>query len=124
MRVHVRACDLGLSGGAFGACTLDTRGARESGPLSARQRLARAVAGLGFLALAGPLLKRRGARPAGTVVGWFGVTHMLAAATAFSGCPELGAVPSLLLRREIASECGPWAWLDERLRLTPPRGHP
>lgn len=120
MRVDVRACDLGLSGGKFGVCTVDTRDQRGRAPLTAQQRLARLIAGVGFLALAAPLLTRRAARPAGTVAGWFGVTHVLAAGTAFGGCPELGAVPSLLLRREIASECGPWAWLDERLRLTPP----
>jgi hypothetical protein len=27
------------------------------------------------------------------VFGWFGVSHVVAAATAYPGCPELGAVP-------------------------------
>jgi hypothetical protein len=50
---------------------------------------------------------------------WFGATHILAAATAFSGCPELRAAPSFVLRRDVATERGPWDWLDERLHLAP-----
>ncbi len=118
MRVDVQACDLGQSGGGFGACTLDTRAApSKRPPLSARQRSARAIAGFGFLGLAAPFLQRRLTRPIGTIAAWFGATHLLAAATAFRGCPELGVVPSLLLRREVVTECGPWEWLDRRLGL-------
>ena len=52
------------------------------------------------------------------ILGWFGVTHVLAALVAYPGCPELGAVPSLLLRRDVKLGCGPWRWLDARLHLT------
>jgi hypothetical protein len=95
---------------------LDTATRSEAPPLSTSQRIARAIAGLGFLALAVPPLKRHWA-PVAVAAGWFGATHLLAAATAFRGCPELGAVPSLLLRREVATECGPWEWIDDRLGL-------
>ena len=52
------------------------------------------------------------------VLGWFGATHAIAAATAYPGCPELGAVPSLLLGRNMKIGCGPWQWVDAKLRLT------
>jgi hypothetical protein len=39
----------------------------------------------------------------------------VASATGYPGCPELGAIPSLLLRRRVATECGPWEWIDKRL---------
>ena len=51
------------------------------------------------------------------VFGWFGASHLVAAATAYPGCPELGAVPSLLLRRSVKAGCVPWRWLDAKLRL-------
>jgi hypothetical protein len=116
MKVSVHACDLGLTGGRYGTCRLDTQAEGHAPPLAGGQRAARAIAGLGFLALAAPMLKRR-SNPAGVVAGWFGVTHLLAATTAFGGCPELGALPTLLLRRQIATECGPWDWIDARLGL-------
>jgi len=73
---------------------------------------------LGFLALAAlPKRSPFASAPAAALFGWFGASHLLAAATAFNGCPEPGAVPSLVLRREVAAECGPWEWLDARLRL-------
>lgn len=117
MRISVQACDLGLTRGRFGACTLDTEAAAHAPPLARGQRVARAMAGLGFLGIVAPMLRNRLIAP-GVVAGWFGVTHVLAAATAFGGCPELGAVPSLLLRRQVATRCGPWECLDARLRLT------
>jgi hypothetical protein len=90
--------------------------AEDSRPLTAYQRGARAIAGLGFLCLA-VLSKRIGFTPAVPLFGWFGATHLLAAAVAFDGCPELGVVPSVVLRRDVATECGPWEWVDARLRL-------
>lgn len=121
VRIGVEACDLGLSRGRFGACTLDTSaGPPRRSPLSLRQRAARAIAGLGFLGLAAPLLERHVTRAIGAVPAWFGITHLVAAARAFDGCPELGAIPGLFLRRDVATQCGPWEWLDERLHLAPP----
>jgi hypothetical protein len=120
MRFRVQACDLGMSSGRFGACSIDTHAAPgDRPPLSIHQRGARAIVGLGFFGLAG-LSKRVGLGPAIPVVGWFGATHLLAAAVSFDGCPELGVVPSLLLRRKVATECGPWEWMDARLGLAPP----
>ncbi len=52
------------------------------------------------------------------ILGWFGVSHVLAALMAYPGCPEPGAVPSLVLRRDVKIGCGPWRWLGVRLRLT------
>jgi hypothetical protein len=119
MRIGIQACDLGLSRGRFGACALDTEAEGPSRPpLSTRQRSARAIAGLAFLGLAVPLLRRKPLLPLGTVAGWFGATHLLAAGTGFNGCPELGALPSLVLGRDVGTDCGPWDWLDARLRLT------
>lgn len=43
------------------------------------------------------------------------MTHVLAAVTGYAGCPELGAVPSLVLRRPVATWCRPWDWADRRL---------
>jgi len=121
MRFGVRTCDLGLSGGRFGACAVDTGAEVVERPgLSIQQRSARAIAGVGFLGLAA-LVKRSAlsSSPVATALGWFGATHLLAVATAFNGCPELGVVPTLLLRRDVATECGPWEWVDTRLHLGP-----
>jgi hypothetical protein len=64
------------------------------GTLSGWQRRARAWAGLGFLALAAALGALAAAfwfllwLPA-AVAAWFGLTHLVAAATGYVGCPEL-----------------------------------
>ena len=44
--------------------------------------------------------------PAGIAL-WFGASFWVAGATGYAGCPELGAIPSWLLRREIATTCPP-----------------
>ena len=88
-------------------------------PLNAAQRWARLIAGVVLLSLALTLpLAGAGWNVLVVIAGWFGVTHVLAAAMAYPGCPELGAVPSLLLRRWVRIGCTPWRWLDARLRLT------
>jgi len=90
-------------------------------PLNRRQRTARFIVGAGLLLLDFLLPWSHQLSVAGiataTIVGWFGVTHVLAAIMAYPGCPELGAVPSLLLGRDVKIGCGPWRWLDARLRL-------
>jgi hypothetical protein len=91
-------------------------------PLSRRQRMARFIVGAGLLLVAF-LLAWFAATSAATIVTaailvWFGVTHVLAALIAYPGCPELGAVPSLLLRRDVKIGCDPWQWFDARLRST------
>lgn len=90
-------------------------------PLNRRQRAARFIVGAGLLLLDFLLPWSHPVSVIGiataAVIGWFGVTHVLAALMAYPGCPELGAVPSLLLRRVVKIGCGPWQWLDARLRL-------
>lgn len=92
-------------------------------PLTPRQRAGRAAAGVGLIALA-RLAKRIppivGA-PLGLAIGWVGLSHTVAAATGYNGCPELGAIPSLVLRRNVQTRCGPWQRIDHRLGLAEPR---
>ena len=115
MRLDVPGCDLGLARGRMG-CSVDLDAPAEPAQaLSARPRVARAIAGLAFLALAAPAARRRPLLPLGLVAGWFGASHLVAGATGFRGCPELGAIASLLLRREVATRCDPWEWIDARL---------
>lgn len=83
-------------------------------PLSRRLRAARGAAGLGFLALAG-VLGFPELRVLSLLAAWFGASHLVAAFTAYRGCPELGAIPSLVLRRHVPTVCGPWAKVDRLL---------
>jgi len=100
--------------------------------LSPRQRRARALAGIGFLALGGGLAwsgAALGGLAAGglalvacgvpcllaVVAGWFGLSHVVAALTAYAGCPELGAIPSLFTRKPVRTRCAPWERIDRRL---------
>lgn len=90
-------------------------------------RLARAVAGLVFLALAGALAQRQAPGrialwPLALVPTWFGISHLAAALTRYSGCPELGAIPSVMLGRTVPTGCDPWGRLDRLLGAAPP-GH-
>jgi hypothetical protein len=89
-------------------------------PVNRRQRAARFIVGTALLLLAFLLAWSHELSVArittAVIIGWFGATHVLAALMAYAGCPELGAVPSLLLRRDIKIACGPWQWLDARLR--------
>lgn len=106
MRGHIKLC-CGDDGG-------------EEQALNSGQRRARLVAGLVLLAIVVALpWSAVGWNALALVLGWIGVSHMVAAMTAYPGCPELGAVPSLLLRRNVKMGCVPWRWLDARLRLRP-----
>ena len=93
--------------------------ATEWRPLNRKQRIARLLVGLGFLLWA---ISQPWSSVASILVvallAWFGVSHVLAAAMAYPGCPELGAVASLLLRRSLKIACGPWQWFDKCLGLT------
>jgi len=87
-------------------------------PLNGGQRRARLIAGGALLLLAFALPWKSAAWIAlAIVIGWFGATHVLAAAMAYPGCPELGVAPSLLLGRWIKVGCTPWRWLDAKLGL-------
>lgn len=85
--------------------------ARDAPPLGLPSRGVRATAGLVFLALAAwmPLW------PLSVLATWFGASHLVAAATGYRGCPELGAIPSLVLRRRVSTVCKPWERFDEWL---------
>jgi hypothetical protein len=89
-------------------------------PIGLRPRLARALAGLAFLLIAGALASR--SLPAGVelwplslVPTWFGISHLVAAQIGYRGCPELGAIPSVWLGRPVGTGCGPWDRIDRLL---------
>jgi hypothetical protein len=96
-------------------------------PMSVRARAARALAGVLFIGQAGVLYVWPLALLAGLGVPnfvllplaaagvWLGLSHLVAAATSYRGCPEVGAIASLLLRRRIITTCKPWERLDDRI---------
>jgi hypothetical protein len=86
----------------------------DHGSLPAKRRTARAAVGLAFLGLAAS----RPSRPVALLAAWLGISHLVAACTGYRGCPELGAIPSVLFGRQVGSWCGPWELLD-RLVATP-----
>jgi hypothetical protein len=53
--------------------------------------------------------------PAAVVPTWFGVSHLVAGVTGYRGCPELGAIPSVMLDRPVSTGCGPWERVDRWL---------
>jgi hypothetical protein len=85
-----------------------------------RARAARAGVGLAQLALGGTLATRRlpGAValwPVALVPTWFGISHLIAAMIGYRGCPELGAIPTVMQGRPVGTVCEFWARLDRRL---------
>src|SRR5207248_11210982 len=96
-------------------------------PLSTRSRAARAFAGLAFIASVGllwewPLAAIAKLGLPGAVSWllaaaglWLGASHLVAAATGYRGCPEVGAIVSLLLRRRVVTTCAPWQRLDRQI---------
>ncbi len=97
------------------SCTLS-----EGVEMTRSARRARAGAGFGFLAIAGALGARQAPGgvalwPLALIPTWFGISHLIASATSYRGCPELGAIPSVLLARPVATSCGPWDRIDRRL---------
>jgi hypothetical protein len=77
-----------------------------------RGRLARGAAGVGFLVLA---VAMRKSRLASAVAGWFGLSHVVAAVTGYYGCPERGAIPTLVAGRHVATGCSPWDRIDRAI---------
>jgi len=105
------------SGMLSGGCCSDA-GSVAMGP---RARRARAIAGVGFLAIAGGMASRQlpgkiSLWPAAIVPTWFGIAHLVASVTGYEGCPELGAIPSVMLDRHVATGCGLWEQIDRHLR--------
>lgn len=100
---------------AAGCCATDEAAMRRSA------RATRAAVGVGFLMLAGALSSRQmpgriALWPTALVPAWFGISHLVAGVTGYPGCPELGAIPSVMLGRPVATGCGPWERIDRRLR--------
>jgi hypothetical protein len=98
--------------------------AESQAPMTRAARRSRAMAGLLFLVLAGTLATRRlpGAIalwPASLVPTWFGISHLVAGVTGYQGCPELGAIPSVMLGRPVGTSCELWQRID---RLVDPSG--
>lgn len=92
-------------------------------------RAARAAAGAGFLIIAGALASRQlpggiALWPTALVPTWFGISHLVASMTGYAGCPELGAIPSVMLARPVATGCGPWERVDRRLGSLAPQERP
>jgi hypothetical protein len=88
--------------------------------MSPRARRSRIVAGLLFLGVAGALSSRRlpgrvALAPASVVATWFGISHLVAATIGYQGCPELGAIPSVMLDRPVATRCELWRRIDHLL---------
>jgi hypothetical protein len=103
-----------------GGCCSDADGGETGLAMGPRARRARAAAGVGFLLLAGAMSSRRlpggiALWPAAVVPTWFGVSHLVSSVTGYRGCPELGAIPSVLLGRPIGTNCGPWERFDRRI---------
>lgn len=100
-------------------CTQASNAEGDVRPLSSQQRIARVSAGVGFLAVTGAA--RRWPKilsgPTSLATGWLGASHVVAAMTAYRGCPELGAIPSLVRGRKVETRCGPWELIDRRFGL-------
>jgi hypothetical protein len=103
--MNMRLCCMGSESGTV----------KDAPPLGLRSRGVRGTIGLVFLALAAwmPFW------PLSLLAVWFGASHLVAAATGYRGCPELGAIPSLLLRRRVSTVCKPWERLDQWLEPVP-----
>jgi len=99
----------------------------QSAEMGRGARRARAAVGLGFLALAGAMSSRQlpgriSLWPAAIVPTWFGVSHLVSSVTGYQGCPELGAIPSVMLDRPVGTACGPWERLDDLIDRSSPPG--
>jgi hypothetical protein len=114
-----------LSGGC---CSEDGGVVDSPAPMARAARRSRAIAGLVFLVFAGALGTRRlpGAIalwPASLVPTWFGISHLVASVTGYQGCPELGAIPSVMLGRPVGTSCELWQRIDGRLAGAGDRDH-
>jgi hypothetical protein len=98
-----------------GGCGIDSKSVPMM-RLDTAQRIRRALAGLLFTAVgAAGLYLPWWLWPVAAVAIWFGISHFVAAAIAYAGCPEVGAVASLFAGRHLATACGPWKAIDRRL---------
>lgn len=105
----------GLLGG--GCCSEDGGVVESQAPMARAARRSRAMVGLAFLVFAGALGTRRlpgviALWPASLVLTWFGISHLVAGVTGYQGCPELGAIPSVMLGRPVGTSCELWQRID------------
>jgi hypothetical protein len=104
-----------------GCCVDETTAGEVVQPsMHRRARAARGGVGLALLALGGTLANRNlpgriALWPAALVPTWFGISHLVAAMIGYRGCPELGAIPTVILGRPVGTACEFWARLDRRL---------
>jgi hypothetical protein len=117
-RANARPSTEGGGGLLSGGCCSEGGGVVESRASMARgARRSRAMVGLVFLVFAGAVGTRRlpGAIalwPASLVPTWFGISHLVAGVTGYQGCPELGAIPSVMLGRPVGTSCELWRRID------------
>lgn len=52
--------------------------------------------------------------PLAAIAGWFAASFYVAAWISYVGCPEVGAIPSWLLGRRVATRCAPLDRVDAR----------
>jgi hypothetical protein len=93
--------------------------------MSKTARRSRVLAGVAFLACAGALGSRRlpgriELWPAALVPTWFGISHLIAGVIGYQGCPELGAIPTVMLGRPVGSSCDLWQRVDQWVEPTGP----
>jgi len=105
-----------------GCCAGDGEVVALSAPMAGTARRARVLAGVAFLAAAGALGSRRlpgriELWPVSLVPTWFGISHLVAGVTGYQGCPELGAIPSVMLGRPVGTVCEVWQRIDRRVAL-------
>ncbi len=106
-------------------CEIEPAAAIGKGGMPQRLRAARAGVGVLQLALAGCLATRRlpgdiALWPLALVPTWFGISHLIAAVIGYRGCPELGAIPTVMLGRRVETPCGPWDHFDARFEARRP----
>jgi hypothetical protein len=111
--VYARGCRIGVGE----TDTVGSSAADQGELLDAPARRTRARMGAGFLLIATLVAVLAGWRwfwlwPLAFLVAWFGASFLVAAATRYPGCPEVGAIPSLVLRRRLVTRCPPMERLD------------
>jgi hypothetical protein len=119
------AIEGGLLGG--GCCSDDGGVVGSQAPMARGARRSRAMVGLVFLVFAGALGTRRlpgsvALWPASLVPTWFGISHLVAGVTGYQGCPELGAIPSVMLGRPVGTSCELWQRIDRWVERPGRRG--
>ena len=110
--IYSRGC------GGCGAPRRETSGEDEI--LTGAQRARRRRMAHGFLAAAVVLaltasLGLPALWPLAVIAGWFAGSFYVAAWIGYVGCPEVGAIPSWLLGRRIATRCAPLDRIDAGL---------